>query len=205
VDGEVPVTTVLICADRRSVREGLTRVLSAVAGIRRIDGAADGDELLARYAHHPADLVLVGIQRGMSCGVDATRRLVVAHPRATVLVFGAADNSGGVATAIAAGAHGYLRWDPTHPGFGVAATSTAAAPSAAMAAQGRGDSGPPLSERELQVLVGMSQGKTNSQIGRELFLARSTVKTHAQRLFRKFGVQDRAEAVAHGFRRGLVT
>jgi DNA-binding NarL/FixJ family response regulator len=200
------VATVLICADRWSVREGLARVISAVAGIRRIDGAADGDELLARYARQPADVVLVGIQRGMSRGVDATRRLVAAHPQATVVVFGAADNAGGVASAIAAGAHGYLRWDATHPGFGVAATLTAAAtPCAAMVAQGRADSVPPLSERELQVLVGMSQGKTNSQIGRELFLARSTVKTHAQRLFRKFGVQDRAEAVAHGFRRGLVT
>jgi DNA-binding NarL/FixJ family response regulator len=141
----------------------------------------------------------------MSRGVDATRRLVAAHPRATVLVFGAADNSGGVASAIAAGAYGYLRWDSTHPGFGVAATLTEAMPRAAMVAQGSEDLGPALSERELQVLVGMSQGKTNSQIGRELLLARSTVKTHAQRLFRKFGVQDRAEAVAHGFRRGLVT
>jgi DNA-binding NarL/FixJ family response regulator len=190
------VTTVLICADRRSVREGLTRVISSVAGIQRIEGAADGDELLARYAHQPADLVLVGIQRGMSRGVDATRRLVAAHPRVIVLVVGAADNIGGVATAIAAGAHGYLRWDATHPGLGMAA---------ATAASGPADSGPQLSERELQVLVGMSQGKTNSQIGRELVLAQSTVKTHAQRLFSKFGVRDRAEAVAHGFRRGLVT
>ena len=48
----------------------------------------------------------------------------------------------------------------------------------------------------------MSQGKSNGQIGRELYLSEDTVKTHARRLFRKLGVRDRAQAVAHGFRRG---
>ena len=56
-----------------------------------------------------------------------------------------------------------------------------------------------------QVLRGMSQGKSNGQIGRELYLSEDTVKTHARRLFRKLGVKDRAEAVAHGFRQGLVS
>ena len=51
----------------------------------------------------------------------------------------------------------------------------------------------------------MSQGKSNGQIGRELYLSEDTVKTHARRLFRKLGVRDRAQAVAHGFRRGLVS
>jgi DNA-binding NarL/FixJ family response regulator len=62
-----------------------------------------------------------------------------------------------------------------------------------------------LTERELQVLRGMSQGKSNAEIGRSLFLSEDTVKTHARRLFRKLGVNDRAQAVALGFRRGLVT
>jgi DNA-binding NarL/FixJ family response regulator len=51
----------------------------------------------------------------------------------------------------------------------------------------------------------MAQGKSNGQIGRELYLSEDTVKTHARRLFRKLGVRDRAQAVAHGFRRGLVS
>ncbi len=67
------------------------------------------------------------------------------------------------------------------------------------------DSGVQLTERELQVLRGMAQGKSNGQIGRELYLSEDTVKTHARRLFRKLGVRDRAQAVAHCFRRGLVS
>ncbi|WBB79238.1 response regulator transcription factor [Micromonospora sp. WMMD882] len=67
---------------------------------------------------------------------------------------------------------------------------------------GRGGVG--LTERELQVLLGMAEGKSNAEIGRELFVSEDTVKTHARRLFRKLGARDRAHAVAAGFRAGLV-
>lgn len=61
-----------------------------------------------------------------------------------------------------------------------------------------------LTERELQVLRGMADGKSNAEIGRDLFVSEDTVKTHARRLFRKLGARDRAHAVAAGFRAGLV-
>lgn len=69
--------------------------------------------------------------------------------------------------------------------------------------------GPPgrrimLTERETQVLLGMAEGKSNAEIGRDLFVSEDTVKTHARRLFRKLGARDRAHAVAAGFRAGLV-
>jgi DNA-binding NarL/FixJ family response regulator len=62
-----------------------------------------------------------------------------------------------------------------------------------------------LTERELQVLRGMSDGKSNAEIGRDLFVSEDTVKTHARRLFRKLGARDRAHAVASAFRAGLVS
>jgi DNA-binding NarL/FixJ family response regulator len=62
-----------------------------------------------------------------------------------------------------------------------------------------------LTERELQVLRGMADGKSNAEIGRELFVSEDTVKTHARRLFRKLGARDRAHAVAAAFRAGLVS
>ena len=78
--------------------------------------------------------------------------------------------------------------------------------------QQRGDLGPEaprrrveLTERELQVLRGMADGKSNAEIGRELFVSEDTVKTHARRLFRKLGARDRAHAVASAFRAGLVS
>ncbi|HEY8451997.1 MAG: helix-turn-helix transcriptional regulator [Micromonosporaceae bacterium] len=62
----------------------------------------------------------------------------------------------------------------------------------------------PLTEREVQVLRGMAEGKSNAEIGRDLYVAEDTVKTHARRLFRKLGARDRAHAVAVGFRAGVL-
>jgi DNA-binding NarL/FixJ family response regulator len=51
----------------------------------------------------------------------------------------------------------------------------------------------------------MSDGKSNAEIGRDLYVSEDTVKTHARRLFRKLGARDRAHAVASAFRAGLVS
>ncbi|MDT7556443.1 MAG: hypothetical protein QOI68_913 [Pseudonocardiales bacterium] len=198
------MTTALICDDRRSVREGLTRVMSAVTGITRTDAVAQGNELLARYSRQPVDVVLVGTQRAVPTGIDAVRRLLAAFPSANVIVFGASDDAGSITAAIAGGARGFLRWDATRPGLVAALTHTLTS-NAVPAPLSRTAPAVALTEREQQVLLGMSQGKSNGQIGRELYLSEDTVKTHARRLFRKLGVKDRAEAVAHGFRQGLVS
>ena len=91
--------------------------------------------------------------------------------------------------------------DEAEPGP-AAAERPAAAPGPARAPAGPRSIG--LTERELQVLLGMAEGKSNAEIGRELFVSEDTVKTHARRLFRKLGARDRAHAVAAGFRAGLV-
>jgi DNA-binding NarL/FixJ family response regulator len=95
---------------------------------------------------------------------------------------------------------------------GPLSTRIAAARIAPAVPQQRGDvpAEPPrrrvdLTERELQVLRGMADGKSNAEIGRELFVSEDTVKTHARRLFRKLGARDRAHAVASAFRAGLVS
>jgi DNA-binding NarL/FixJ family response regulator len=195
------VTTVLICDDRRSVREGLTRVMSAVPGVSRIDCVAHGDELLARYSRHPADIVLVGTQRALPSGVVATglsaaQRLSSAAPRPNVLVFGAVDDTDNITAAIAVGASGYVRWDASHPELVAALAHILVTTSETRS--------PSLTERELQVLQWMSQGKSNGQIGRRLRLSEETVKTHARHLYRKLGARHRAHAVAYGLRHSLV-
>lgn len=198
------MTAVLICDDRRGVCEGLARAMSAVPGVRRIDCVAYDDELLATYFRQPADLVLVGTQQGTGIGAEVTRRLSAAHPRADIIVFGPAEDVTGIAAAIAGGARGYLRWESS----GAEVTNVLAdrlTGEAAIPRPSEAGLKVQLTERELQVLACMSQGKSNGRIGHELFLSEDTVKTHARRLFRKLGAKDRAQAVAHGFRYGLVT
>lgn len=99
---------------------------------------------------------------------------------------------------------------PAAPIQATVATAVAVeAASALVPSQREREPGPPrrpaLTERELQVLNGMADGKSNAEIGRDLYVSEDTVKTHARRLFRKLGARDRAHAVASAFRAGLVS
>jgi DNA-binding NarL/FixJ family response regulator len=143
-------------------------------------------------------------------GTEATRRLLALHPEASILMVTVAEDVDGVARAVAAGARGYIVKDASREELAatvVQAITDAAwrrsAPVNAVVGPGRGPQ-PSLTERELQVLTGMSRGRSNAEIGKELYLSEDTVKTHARRLFRKLSAADRAQAVAVGFRWGLV-
>ena len=209
------MTTVLICDDHRIVREGLRAFVASVPGVDRVETAASGEEVLARYPQEVPDLVLMDVRMPGIGGLEAVRRLVVDYPAANVLMLTAADDRDQVAAAVSHGARGYLLKDVSHEQLCAAVAHALAgddlvAPSLrrALSAPQAGRCGPsvaPLSARELQVLTGMSRGLSNSQIGRELFLSEDTIKTHARRLYRKLEVSDRAQAVALGFRRGLVS
>ena len=209
------MTTVLICDDHRIVREGLRTFVAGVPGVDRVETAASGEEVLARYPHEQPDLVLMDVRMPGLGGLEATRRLVAAHPDAKVLMLTAADDRDQVATAVSHGARGYLLKDVSQEELCAAVAHALdgedlVEPSLRRALAGReaarvAPSGGQLTQRELQVLTGMSQGKSNAQIGRELYLSEDTIKTHARRLFRKLGAKDRAEAVAIGFRRGVMT
>jgi DNA-binding NarL/FixJ family response regulator len=118
-----------------------------------------------------------------------------------------AEDHDGVARAIHAGAAGYLVKDASREELSAVVThalADLAARRVRRSAPVPVGGAPSLTEREMQVLSGMSRGRSNAEIGKELYLSEDTVKTHARRLFRKLGAADRAQAVAVGFRAGLV-
>lgn len=198
---------VLVLDERRRVRETLRELLVSVADVEQVESVGSTEELLERYPHERPDVVLIGTQRAVTGGVETCRRLLGMDAKAAVLVFGAPDDGANVAAAVAVGARGYLRWDasPVEMAIGLAQAALDGEPPGP---RPRGNHRGPavlLTERELQVLVGMSQGKSNAGIGRDLFLSEDTVKTHARRLFKKLGVSDRAQSVAIGFRMGLLS
>ncbi|MGI8416053.1 MAG: response regulator transcription factor [Nakamurella sp.] len=193
----------LICDERRSVRDRMAKGLAAVAGVAAIDSVSSGDELMNCYDRDPADAVLIGTQRALMHGVESVRRLLTLYPAAGVIVFGSSDDAGSISAAVSYGARGFLRWD--------AAATEIAALLAYVTTDSllntrrqeiRADN--PLTGRELEVLGGMSRGLSNAEIGRELFLSADTIKTHARRLYRKLDAVDRAHAVAIGLRSGLI-
>lgn len=203
------MATVLVCDDSPLARETLRRAVATVPGVTRVLSAASGEEVLARWPVERPSLVLMDVRMPGLGGTEATRRLIALHPEACVLMVTVAEDADGVARAIAAGARGYVVKDASREELAatlVQSLSDVAGrrplePGATPTASG---TQPTLTERELQVLTGMSRGRSNAEIGRELYLSEDTVKTHARRLFRKMGAADRAQAVAVGFRWGLV-
>ena len=202
------MTTVLVCDDAPMAREAVRRALSGVPGVERVTAAGSGEEVLARYPLERPDLVLMDVRMPGIGGVEAARRLVAAHPDASVLMLTMGEDVDGVARAVANGARGYVAKDASREELASSMTLVmAAGPEVPGQRGGRsrpGGSPPILTEREQQVLDGMSRGLSNAEIGRELFLSEDTVKTHARRLFRKLGAADRAQAVALGFRWGFL-
>ncbi len=203
------MATVLVCDDSAMVRESLHRTLAGVPGITRVVDASSGEEALARWPVERPSLVMMDVRMPGIGGVEATRRLLARHPEALVLMVTVAEDAEGVARAVAGGARGYLVKDASREELAatvVHALSDAVwrRPLPAPRVAESSAAAPPLTERERQVLTGMSRGRSNAEIGKELFLSEDTVKTHARRLFRKLNAADRAQAVAVGFRWGLV-
>jgi len=204
----VTMTTVLVCDDAPLAREAIRRAVGAVPGIERVTAAGSGEEVLARYPIERPDLVLMDVRMPGIGGVEASRRLMAAHPEATIFMLTMGEDPDGVARAVACGARGYIAKDAAREE--VAATVALALANSGAASGSRSNrvrpagSPPALTEREQQVLDGMSRGQSNGDIGRELYLSEDTIKTHARRLFRKLAAADRAQAVALGFRWGIL-
>lgn len=207
------MTTVLVCAEDAPARTALVTTVGSVAGVDRVMAVDSAHDMVDRFASYDPDLVLLSLRD--SGGLEATRALVAEYPNANVIVLAGESDRDSVVAAIAGGARGFLAAKFSHE-------EVCAAVASALANRDLGgavtviprqvrEPGPEttsaaaaLTEREMQVLRGMSEGKSNGQIGRDLYLSEDTIKTHARRLFRKLGVRDRAQAVALGFRRGLV-
>jgi len=201
------VATVLVVDDTPIVREQLRRAVAGLPGITRVVGAASGEEALSRWPVERPSVVLLDVRMPGIGGVETAKRLLTRHPEANVLMTTMAEDADGLARAIAAGARGYVVKDASPEELSIAlaaALSEAARRQVPTQSRGRAGASVQLTEREVQVLDGMSRGCSNAAIGRELFLSEDTIKTHARRLFRKLDAADRAQAVATGFRMGLV-
>ena len=203
------MATIMVCDDSPLARETLRRTVATIPGVTRVLAAASGEEAVARRPVERPTLVLMDVRMPGLGGTEATRRLLALHPQASVLMLTVAEDVDGVARAISAGARGYVVKDASREELAAivvqAITDAAWRRQATPVSVGTVTAAQPaLTEREQQVLTGMSRGRSNAEIGKELYLSEDTVKTHARRLFRKLGAADRAQAVAVGYRWGMV-
>jgi len=210
------VRSVLVCVRTPVAAQRIAAWAAHLGVAAAVRTALSGEEALARMGERPADVVLIDVGMTRPDPVQFTRRVLSRGPH-TALVLVGADDPRAAAAAVAAGARGVIRAGE-HGEDLVSALAQGillacpngrqnpvGTPTLGRPAQSPGPRRGVLTERELQVLRGMSEGKSNAEIGRELFVSEDTVKTHARRLFRKLGARDRAHAVASAFRSGLVS
>ena len=150
-------------------------------------------------------------------GLEATRQIVAADPAARILVLTTFDLDEYVYQALKAGASGFvLKDDPPEQLLG--AIRTVAAGDALLSPAitrrvikqftGMHRQPPPasvgtLTDREMDVFRLISQGMSNAEIGRELYIGDTTVKTHVTRLLQKLEVRDRAQAIVLAYQTGV--
>ncbi|MBO9626779.1 MAG: response regulator transcription factor [Microbacterium sp.] len=214
---------VLLVDDQELIRLGFRMVLEAEDDVVVIGEAGDGHQAIAQAGVLHPDIVLMDIRMPGLDGIAATEAIVREHPGTRVVVLTTFDLDEYAFGAIKAGASGFLLKDAQRqemlsalravhrgdaalspritrmlldhvaPRLGAMPESDAATASVTAA----------LTERELEVFLALARGLTNAEIGEELFVSESTVKTHVGRVLAKLGARDRIHAVILAHRLGL--
>jgi DNA-binding NarL/FixJ family response regulator len=215
---------VLVVDDQPMYRLGVSAILAAQPDITVVGEAADGREAIERNRVLNPDIVLMDIRMPGINGIDATRTLMnppdgIGNVPAVIMLT-TFDFDDYVYDALRAGASGFLLKDADSESL-VAAVRTVHAGDALLAPRVTRrlieqftDSSPAhlksqtvfndLTDRERDVFEQMARGRSNSEIGRELFIAEQTAKTHVSRVMNKLGLRDRVHAVVLAYETGLV-
>ncbi|MGW5720188.1 response regulator [Amycolatopsis sp. NPDC003865] len=209
---------VLLVDDQALFREALATLLATHDGIDVVGEAGDGEEALRQVAALVPDVVLMDLRMPVLDGVGATRRLRGDHPGVQVIALTTFDDDEDVFAALRAGAVGYLLKDVSSArlieavlaaarGESVLQPSVAAKVVARFAQLPEPRPQPlvvPLSERELDVLRLLADGRSNREIAAKLFLAEGTVKNHVTNVLGKLGARDRTQAALRARDLGLL-
>jgi DNA-binding NarL/FixJ family response regulator len=211
---------VLIVDDQALFREALATLLEVQPEICVVGEAGNGEEAVRLSAELSPDVVLMDLRMPVMDGIAATDRLRVEQPGVRVLALTTFDDDADVFAALRAGAVGYLLKDVSSArlvealvaarrGESVLQPSVAAKLVARVARLPREDTPRrqplvvPLSERELEVVRLLADGRSNREIAGRLFLAEGTVKNLVSGVLSKLQVRDRTQAALRAKELGL--
>jgi two-component system NarL family response regulator len=197
----------MLADDHLIVREGLVTVLSEEPDFEFTGFAEDGQQACEEYAKLLPDVLLLDLRMPKRDGLEVARELVNKF-QAKVIILTTFDNEEDLKQSLKAGAKGYLLKEAEKEEIADAIRTVAKGGNYLPAKLGgklakfafRAE----LTERELEVLRLMCDGKSNKEIGAKLFITEGTVKTHVKSIFYKLDVISRSEAVSTAIRRGLV-
>jgi DNA-binding NarL/FixJ family response regulator len=204
---------VLVADDHPFFRQGVRMLVDGNDDLELVAEAADGDEAIAAARDADPDVVLMDLRMPGVSGIEATRRIVGAHPEVRVLVLTMYEDDDSVFAAMRAGARGYLLKGSGEEevlrairavasGDAIFGAAIAKRLTAYFADQSP-KAFPALTDREREVLQLLAEGRNNQAIALELTLSLKTVRNHVSSVFNKLQVVDRAQAIIKAREAGM--
>jgi DNA-binding NarL/FixJ family response regulator len=218
-DKELDELRVLLVDDHDLFRTGLKNLLEE-QGVQVVGEAANGQTALRLAPELVPDVVIMDLNMPGLSGVETTRHLTGIAPLARVVVLTISVDDEDVMDAVMAGACGYLLKDASIEDLiagirAAAAGESLISPQIAskvlqrLRSQGKSTDAAAtiraeLSDREVEVLKLIANGKDNAEIARELFISPKTVKNHISNILMKLQIDNRIQAAVYAVRSGIV-
>jgi len=198
----------LIADDHALILEGLVATIGRQDDMTVVAKASNGREAVELWNTHRPDVSLLDLRMPMLNGVGVIKELRDLDVAARVIVHTTYDTDEEIYQAISAGAKAYLLKDAPLGELldtirKVHAGQTCIPPALAAKLVSR-MSGEALTSREVDVLKLLARGRSNKEIGTDLFISETTVKSHMRSIFAKLNVMSRTEAIAAANQRGLI-
>lgn len=198
---------VMLVDDHAVVRSGLANLIGLEPDLRVVAQADNGAAAIELWRRHRPDVGVIDVLMTGLDGIETLRRIRLIDPRARVVMLTSSEVVADAIRAEEAGAAAYLTKHLDHDRILDVIREVHAGRAGIRLGVQRGGPAPlaePLSAREIAVLKLMREGESNAEIGRQLGIAESTVKSHITHMLLKLGASDRTSAVARGFDLGLL-
>ena len=206
----------VIADDQRLFANGLARIIGIQTDMEVVGEAHTGEEAISLCLHEEPDVVLMDLSMPGIGGLSATRKILSLLPRTRVLILTVHTDDAHVFQGIKAGARGYILKDCTpeeltrairtvHAGETIMSQDIARKTLTTFESiRSNTEITPNLTERELEVIKALAQGKSNKEIAQALGISEKTVRNHASNIYNKLHIFDRTQAVIYAIRRGIV-
>ena len=199
---------VLVVDDHPVVRHGIIANVKPQRDMIVLAEAGDGIEALALIKKAVPDVVLLDLRMPRMDGLDVLMEMKIARHPCKVIIMTTFDSEEDVQRGMKAGARGYLLKDSTQEEILDAIRRVSLGetylPARIVQKVAERMRKPELSPREVEVLQWVAAGKSNKEIGAQLFIAEGTVKTHMKKVLEKLAVVGRTAAIREALHRGLV-
>ena len=206
---------ILIADDHPIVRKGLREIIEETPGMKVIDEASNGQEVLEKVSRKNFDVVLLDISMPGRSGLDILRDIKRQEPKLVVLVLSMHPEEQYAVQALKEGASGYLTKKSApdelltalrkvSSGGKYVSSSLAEKLAYALEKNGEKPLHETLSVREYEVMCLIASGKTVTEIARELFLSSKTISTYRARILEKMRMKNNAQLVRYAIKNRLV-